>query len=84
VLPRTIGMIIKLPFERLEDYPHVKVRLQQILDDYNRIQSWQLKQREEEPVKQAQTAIEVLKGQRKVVLQKRKKDVVSLGLFRGC
>ncbi len=38
VLPRTVGMLIHFPFQRLDDFPRVRVRFQQMLDEYHQIQ----------------------------------------------
>lgn len=66
MLPGTIGELIKLPFER-RDYPRIKARLQEVLDDYDRIQLWELKQGEEALIKEVQTAVESLKKLSKAV-----------------
>lgn len=33
ILPRTIGKMIHFPFQRLDDYPRIKARFQQLLDE---------------------------------------------------
>ncbi len=67
VLPRAVGMMIQLPFQRLDDYPRLKARLQQILDEEVRKQEWQKQQREEEFAQLLQQAISARKAQGKAI-----------------
>jgi uncharacterized membrane protein len=69
VLPRTIGMMIHLPFQRLDDYPRLKARFQQILDEYQRNQEWQQQRREEEFAARLQEAISTCTAQGKAITQ---------------
>ena len=68
-LPRTVAMMIHLPLQRLDDYPHIKARFQQILDEYNRNQAWQWQQHEEEVVGCLHQAIQTLEAHGKAVTQ---------------
>ncbi|OLD84138.1 MAG: hypothetical protein AUF64_02705 [Chloroflexi bacterium 13_1_20CM_54_36] len=68
-LPRTIGMMIQLPFQRLDDYPRLKARFQQILDEYQRSQEWQRQTREEEFAARLQQAISTREEQGKAITQ---------------
>jgi len=67
VLPRTVGMMIQLPFQRLDDYPRLKARLQQILDEYQRNQEWQKQRREEEFAARLQQTISTREAQGKAI-----------------
>jgi transcriptional regulator with XRE-family HTH domain len=67
VVPRAVGMMIQLPFQRLDDYPRLKTRLQQILDEEVRKQEWQKQQREEEFAQRLQQVISARKVQGKAI-----------------
>jgi transcriptional regulator with XRE-family HTH domain len=69
VLPRTVGMLIQLPFQRLDDYPRLKARFQQILEEYQRNQEWQRQTREEEFAARLQQAISTREEQGKAITQ---------------
>ncbi|MGH2493666.1 MAG: helix-turn-helix domain-containing protein [Ktedonobacteraceae bacterium] len=69
VLPRTVAMMIHLPLQRLDDYPLIKARFQQVLDEYNRNQAWRWQQREEEAVGRLHQAIQTLEARGKAVTQ---------------
>lgn len=70
VLPRTVGMMIQLPFQRLDDFPRLKARFQQILDEYQRNQEWQRQRREEEFAARLQEVISTREAQGKAITQK--------------
>jgi transcriptional regulator with XRE-family HTH domain len=78
VLPRTVGMMIQLPFQRLDDYPRLKARFQQILDEYQRNQEWQRQRREEEFAARLQQAISTREVQGKAITQKALLKMVCL------
>jgi Asp-tRNA(Asn)/Glu-tRNA(Gln) amidotransferase A subunit family amidase len=67
VLPRTVGMMIRLPSQRLDEYPLVKARFQHMLAEYQRTQEWQRQRREEEFAERLQRAISTCKAQGKVI-----------------
>jgi transcriptional regulator with XRE-family HTH domain len=69
VLPRTVGMLIQLPFQRLDDYPRLKARFQQILEQHQRNQEWQRQRREEEFTERLQEAISTRRVQGKAITQ---------------
>jgi len=67
IIPRSIGNIIHLPFHQLDEYPLVKARLRQIVEQSDGGQSGQILSTEDELVQRVQMAVELLKADGKKV-----------------